>query len=382
MEKTCEAYEVAVGASGCLGLPAAGAVAALGSQLAAQNKRKEKARIAARARRSQEASIILEMANELHITQEKIRRIDKATIVKLAIDYIKAFEILCRFRNTTAANTTTTATATATTTTLAQAPTQAQAPAPAPAPAPQSSATVAASSTAITRNPPNCLVARQQQQVDARTVQPLSVVPNAGASFGVRCKGGVCRSAHFYAGNENQQNPAHGSIFAQPLDHRQTLKPNPRQSQRRRPMNQQQQQQQQEQQQQQQQKQPHHQRAEPIAIPAKALIQAAHSMPRLSTKSIFAPKTKDMNSHFLMISDQRDGNSAFVLKPDEEVLEEDDLTHLAPQAGDSSISLEVEPLDGIVIDTGLFASCSPPTKKAPILHAKQLIDNCCLGTVD
>lgn len=65
-------------------------------QLAVQIRRKEKARIAARARRSQEANIIMEMAQELLITQEKIRRIDKATIIRLAIDYIKAFEILCK----------------------------------------------------------------------------------------------------------------------------------------------------------------------------------------------------------------------------------------------------------------------------------------------
>lgn len=65
-------------------------------QLTAQYKRKEKARLAARARRSQEALVIMELANELHITQGKLR-FDKATIVRLAIEYIKAFDKLCRF---------------------------------------------------------------------------------------------------------------------------------------------------------------------------------------------------------------------------------------------------------------------------------------------
>lgn len=196
----------------------------LGSLLAAQNKRKEKARIAARARRSQEASIIMEMANELHITQEKIRRIDKATIVKLAIDYIKAFDILCRFR-----------------------------------------------------------------------------------------------TSNINSNNINTNNNNNDNSNSSNDTNTNKIKAN------------------------------------------------NNPMPKLSTISIFAPKTDDMDSYFLMINDS-DGRPSFVLKPDNEILDEDDLTHLAPQAGDSSISLEVEPLDGIVLDTSLFNSGSPPMKKAPLVH--------------
>lgn len=72
------------------------AAASAASAASAQNKRKEKARLAARARRSQEGSIILEMANELNISADRLRRTDKATIVKLAIEYIRAFEVLCK----------------------------------------------------------------------------------------------------------------------------------------------------------------------------------------------------------------------------------------------------------------------------------------------
>lgn len=233
--------------------------AQLVSQLAAQNKRKEKARIAARARRSQEANIIMEMAVELHITQEKMRRIDKATIVKLAIDYIKAFEILCKLRN--------------------------------------------------------------DQQNNQPEITCLKTATSSGPT----------------------------SIARPPL--------------------------QQKQQHQQQQQQHQHQHRE------------QQKAPTLNTQSIFAPKTEDMDSHFLIIDRGQDGRSSIVLKPDTEILDDDDLTHLAPQAGDVSISLEVETLEGIVLDTSLFGgpnntsntgASSPPLKKgAPILmeRAKDLIDN-------
>lgn len=192
------------------------------SQLAAQNKRKEKARIAARVRRSQEANIITEMANELHITQEKMRRIDKTTIIKLAIDYIKAFEILCR-------------------------------------------------------EPP-------------------------------RHKLLLCTDYNDENNNQNESCQARNGL---------TTTQNRRQQQ-------------------------------------QPLIES----PNFSTASIFEPKTIDnSNSHYLMIENEKNGKSSFVLKPDTEILDGDDLTHLAPQAGDISISLDVEPLDNIILDdktTSLF----------------------------
>lgn len=198
-------------------------------------KRKEKARIAARARRSQEASIIMEMAEELNITQEKKRRIDKATIVRLAIDYIKAFEVLCR---------------------------------------------------------------RNQQQPHLRRL-PL---PHP----------------------QHLPLPQH---LPYPQPHTQQLQQGNRL---------------------------HHHHHQQQSIDKLAILSEEEQAPRLSTSSIFAPKTRDMDRHFLMIDETRDGKPAFVFKPDDQIVEEDDLTHLAPQAGDSSISLDAESLDGIELDSGLF----------------------------
>lgn len=77
--------------------------------------------------------------------------------------------------------------------------------------------------------------------------------------------------------------------------------------------------------------------------------QTNQSSPILNTTSIFAPKTNDINSYFLMV-----GDVGIIFKSDQDILEEDDLTHLAPQAGDMSISLETDPLEDIVIDPELF----------------------------
>lgn len=179
----------------------------------AQSKRKEKARLAARARRSQEAKIMLEMAEELEISQDKMKRFDKATIIKLAIDYIKSFEIL----------------------------------------------------------------------------RPMMVSSKA------------------------------------------------------------------------------------VSERAETARRVAQATPRLSTSSIFAPKTQDIDSHFLVIK-ERNGQAAFVLKPLDEIFSADhDLTHLAPQAGDMSIPLEVEPLEGIELDTGLFG-CSPSSSKKCQQMLKPLIN--------
>lgn len=236
----------------------------MGGQLAAQNKRKEKARIAARARRSQEASIIMEMANELHITQEKIRRIDKATIVKLAIDYIKAFDILCR----------------------------------------------------IQRNCNNCSSINTNIKTDSTTSSDTMINTNELLlnKQQVQAPQTVQRAAQQHEEEDDEKEEKDDQ-----LDVRQ----------------------QKEQQQHIQHQKPHTEFAEQIPLfPA----------PKLNTLSIFAPRTEDMDSHFLMINKLEDGRAAFILKPDEEVLDEDDLTHLAPQAGDSSIALDVEPLEGIVLD--------------------------------
>lgn len=176
----------------------------------------------------------MEMANELHITQEKMRRIDKATIVKLAIDYIKAFEILCRCHN------------------------------------------------------PQSLVPGPAKQVQAPPLRnPLQLeLQNRNQIASVESINGT------QARDLNGKEDIEGCDLGQ---------------------------------------------------------QTTYQMPKLSTASIFAPKTEDMNKHFLVV-DECNGKSSLVLKPDTEVLDEDDLTHLAPQAGDVSIPLEAEPLDDIILD--------------------------------
>lgn len=249
---------------------------AVGQQLVVQNKRKEKARIAARARRSQEASIIMEMANELHITQEKMRRIDKATIIKLAIDYIKAFNILCKLK---------------------------------------SSLAVSSQSSYLRERQPHSGPSKVQKtsQLEQHQAQPQA--------------------------QSKPQAHSQAQTLSRPLETQDHL--------------------------------------ERVEAPEEELAQQAEqpqqqhllgSMPKLSTSSIFAPRTHDVDTHFLIINEKENGESSLVLKPDSELLDDDDLTHLAPQAGDISISLDVEPLDGIVLDKGLFVhSGSPPAKKASIL---------------
>lgn len=190
--------------------------------LVAQDKRKEKARIAARARRSQEADIIMDMASELNITQEKLRRIDKATIVKLAIDYIKAYDILCRIRD-------------------------------------QRSSSSSSSSTPSPQH--------------HNSINSISISINSNSTS----------STTSNSSNTSNQ-PLNQSINRQ-------------------------------------------QQCGPL-----------YSAPKLSTTSIFAPKTSDTES-------------LFFLTPD---MDDDDLTHLAPSAGES-VTMDVEPLDGIVVDASLFA---------------------------
>lgn len=210
------------------------------------SQRKEKARIAARVRRSQEANIIMEMANELLISPS--RRVDKATIVKLSIDYIRAFEILCRQTKIRATN-------------------------------PADNNIINTKS-----NNNNCISIK-------------------------RC------------------NPS----LSKEQQHRQT-QPTPKRL-----------------------HEDHQKGAEELVVP----------QPKLSTRSIFAPKTEDMDAHYLMIK-ERDGTASFVFKPDTEVLEDEDLTHLAPQAGEIHIPLEVEPLEGIEVDSSLFSN-SLPSKRGPLM---------------
>lgn len=234
--------------------------------LAAQNKRKEKARIAARARRSQEASIIMDMANELHITQEKIRRLDKATIVKLAIDYIRAFEVLCRSRMISSAN-----------------------------------STIPAAIHCCTSSP------------------SLLNSPNEASSSSNSANEEILN----YDSNTTDNNNDNDNDDSIQIN--ETTITTSRQQQQQQQQNKQQQQ------------------------------QLNPPIPKFNTGSIFAHKTEEVDSHFLVIKEQN-GRAAFVLKPDAEIMDEDDLTHLAPQAGDS-VSLEVEPLDEIIIDSSLFKIC-------------------------
>lgn len=273
---------------------------------AAQNKRKEKARIAARARRSQEASIIMEMASELHISQEKMRRIDKATIIKLAIDYIKAFSILCRLKSSLGAGQHL----------------QEQ-------PAPQGAT----------------------HSVHIHIQSPLKVQDD--------------KDDHDGDGDGDEEQAEQQKHQQHQSQHQHQHQRQHRHQNRHPHLNQHQVQHLEEQHslvEQQPEQQP------PPLAQQTSQPQQVSSMPKLSTSSIFAPRTNDVDTHFLIINEKENGESSFVLKPDTELLDDDDLTHLAPQAGDISISLDVEPLDGIVLDKGLFMQAgSPPAKRAPVM---------------
>ena len=57
-------------------------------------KRKEKSRDAARCRRSRETEIFTELANSLPIKQEEIDHLDKASVMRLSIAYLKIRNML------------------------------------------------------------------------------------------------------------------------------------------------------------------------------------------------------------------------------------------------------------------------------------------------
>lgn len=357
--------------------------AQLVSQLAAQNKRKEKARIAARARRSQEANIIMEMAVELHITQEKIRRIDKATIVKLAIDYIKAFEILCKYHRNQQNN------------------------------HPERSLKLANSPSSISQQQKTIRVQMNNIDICSRRANMSRASYTGSDSCASELCAGTpdCTCIGLNDIHDNDTNQPVCDFQSSPI---QSVRPfsvvsqNQRVAATTKPLNAKTTNV----------KQTAKSNLRPISIKPTVTttpttpttttnFTAANTnananinnnyypAPTLNTRSIFAPKTEDMDSHFLIIDQGRDGRSSIVLKPDTEILDDDDLTHLAPQAGDVSISLEVETLEGIVLDTGLFGgnidgASSPPLKKAaPIMmeRTKDLIDNSycyfsSLGSVD
>lgn len=52
-------------------------------------KRKEKSRDAARSRRSRETEIFTDLANALPLTSEQISQLDKASVMRLAISYLR-----------------------------------------------------------------------------------------------------------------------------------------------------------------------------------------------------------------------------------------------------------------------------------------------------
>ena len=304
--------------------------------LSNQSKRKEKARIAARLRRSQEAIIITEMANELEIAEQKQRRIDKATIVKLAIDYIKAFEVLCKLQrvetSTPAAGTQQVACplvatvrlpvadrlgpSTSTTTTTGESRTSFR---------PRTRMPMAI--TTLDTNVPTTCKTIRRELAEARSARVVSRTVRAPVEAGTRRRTRTETTAAARTAIEPPP-PATTTATATTTSYNNNNHDDDNDD-----------------------------------IKTSCLLKP-FSAPKLSTASIFAPKTVDnMNSHYLMIelnnknnnnesgTDRRieeDGVVAtFVLKPDAEIQEEDDLTHLAPQAGDVSISLEVEPLDGI-----------------------------------
>lgn len=62
-------------------------------------KRKEKSRDAARCRRSRETEIFTELATALPLTTEEVDHLDKASIMRLAISYLKVRKMtdLCEY---------------------------------------------------------------------------------------------------------------------------------------------------------------------------------------------------------------------------------------------------------------------------------------------
>ncbi|XP_055642782.1 protein similar isoform X2 [Toxorhynchites rutilus septentrionalis] len=69
------------------------------------------------------------------------------------------------------------------------------------------------------------------------------------------------------------------------------------------------------------------------STPPSAATAANCNKPKHATEKIFAPRTKDMNKGFLMFSEEEPGLTMLKDEPD-------DLTHLAPTAGDACIPLE------------------------------------------
>lgn len=61
-------------------------------------KRKEKSRFAARFRRSQECEVFNEMGRLLPIDDKTVSQMDKASVVRIAINYLKIRELINAFK--------------------------------------------------------------------------------------------------------------------------------------------------------------------------------------------------------------------------------------------------------------------------------------------
>lgn len=85
----------------------------------------------------------------------------------------------------------------------------------------------------------------------------------------------------------------------------------------------------------------------------KIFASAPPPRPTTATSKIFAPKTKDMNKGFLMYSDDESGLTMLKDEPEPE-----DLTHLAPTAGDVCIPLNSGHLFSDVLDTLMLSADS------------------------
>lgn len=242
-----------------------------------QVKRKERAKLAARLRRSQEATVIKELAFELSIPSERVKRVDKAMIVKLSIDYLRARQALlgCPF------------------------------------------------DVAVTRldlmlkSDQQALAARQRAANVSATVN-ASITREIARPF-VASRDSIATTAITATPTTTKTSIAAIPNSATPTTTITTTTTN--------------------------------------AITPQAGQQTSIELclPKFSTQEIFAPKTHidEVESHFLILSDDK-GRTILELNSDA------DLTNLAPKAGDSSILIEVEPLDGIQVDC-LFDQ-SPPHK--------------------
>ncbi|KAJ8674336.1 hypothetical protein QAD02_005598 [Eretmocerus hayati] len=88
------------------------------------------------------------------------------------------------------------------------------------------------------------------------------------------------------------------------------------------------------------------------SVPPPPALLAPREAPQTATASIFAPRTKDMNKGFLTFSEDQPGLTMLKDEPE-------DLTHLAPTAGDVCVPLEEPPFLSDMLDEFINSNYCP-----------------------